>query len=59
MIATKVLSYINGEVTDMDNMEKHRDCNIDVTTYPFYCSDHDIYLYDPRLVSQDSEADHE
>lgn len=55
MIAIKVLNYVHGKVTDMDNMNNHRECNIDITTYPYYCSDHDVALYDERLSELDYE----
>lgn len=50
-IAIRLLAYINGTLTSMEDMHDHEDCTVDAGGYPLYCEDHDVYLYDPAEVA--------
>lgn len=53
MNTVRLLAYINGNLTDMEDINDHRTCMVDITDYPYLCEDHDVYLYDPQEVIEE------
>lgn len=49
----RLLAYVNGTLTDMEDISDHQTCMIDITTFPYFCEDHDVYLYDPAEVAEE------
>lgn len=49
----RVFALVGDIITVMEDVVDHLLCEIDVTAYPYYCGNHEVYLYDGREIEHD------